>query len=621
MEADGFDKLKEYLDLKPENLRDYLIKIVPDDLQDYFGIKQFGWVRYLFNDNDDNRGLCNIVVDKYYDDVNELEKAKNELVQDDKNYGKVSSIMKSIKTIKDQRTIEFLSRNNLIPKYGFPVDTVELQGAAVMNASTLRLNRDLFSAISEYAPESEIVADGKLFRSRYVRKLSGYEWPKYNYAVCPDCLTLNRTGFVNDIKECKTCGQTLHGRGRQYIIPKFGFLLDNEGAKPVGLNKPERTYKGSISYIGEENMIEFHEYTLCGHRLIVGNSKMDSLAVLNESPFYICDACGYGYIDEKTTDRIIEKEHYNSNGYKCSNSRLVKFALGHEFQTDVALIKFIDFDISKTHEAWTILYSLLEGLSRYMCIDRNELSGCLQWYKDDSHLGGNFGFVLFDNTPGGAGYVRQLKDPIIFANMMKEAFRVVSNCSCGGETADTACYSCLCNYYNQKQHDILKRIYAINFYSQFEESPEVEWEVSRNEEVYYQVIASKEDENKDENKEEISEKYHVSLCYEGQNQVSEKASDIWDNLIDDCDLEEKDIIEHIKNRQIDNISKPIYRESLIINETQEKIFVDLIWEEKKVMLFLKDSYEDFIKAQKIGWACFCTCDNFDVDDFLSKIEV
>lgn len=626
VDADGFDHLKNYLQKHPEKLRDYLKKIVPYDLQEYFEISSFGWVHYLFCDKEDKKGFCNIVVDKYMQDIGDLEKAKTELVADNKNPGKVASIMRSINTIKDQRTIEFLSKNNLIPKYGFPVDTVELQGSTIGSNSSLRLNRDLFSAISEYAPESEIVADGKLLKSRYVRKLSGYEWPKYNYAVCPECQTLNRTGFVHSIKTCK-CGETLHGRERQYIIPKFGFLLDNEGPKPVGLNKPERTYKGSISYIGDENQIEFHEYYVCNHRILLGNSKMDSLAVLNVSPFFVCETCGYGTIDEKTTDRFIEYNHNNSNGYKCLNNRLTKYALGHEFQTDVALIKFVDFDITNPNVAWTILYSLLEGLSRYMCIDRNEISGCLQWYRNNSNAIGNFGFVLFDNTPGGAGYVRQLWKPETLVCMLQEGFRVVNSCSCGGAVADTACYSCLCNYYNQKQHDILKRRYAIDFYLQFAISPDGEWPASRNEEVYNPPIA--EMDNKGEKNSEtslhgnnvIKEHYQLSFCNEGQNQMSETTQGVWENLLEDCDEEESGIIKSILENKDIEIEKPTYRESVVIVETQEKFFVDQVWKNKKVMLFLTNSADDYEVAKKTGWLCYCTKLGFDVDEFLKKIEV
>lgn len=627
IDADGFDRLKDYLALYPEKLKEYLLRIVPEDLQDHFRIRSFGWVESLFCNDEENRGLCNIVVDKYKEDINDLEKAKGILVADNKKPGEVARIMRSINTIKDQQIIEFLSKNNLIPKYGFPVDTVELQSAKTGSNSALRLNRDLFSAISEYAPESEIVADGKLLKSRYVRKLSGYEWPKYNYAVCPDCLTLNRTGFIHAIKTCRQCGETLHGRGRQYIIPKFGFLLDNEGPKPVGLNKPERTYKGSISYIGDENQIEFHEYFVCGHRIVVGNSKMDSLAVLNEASFFICENCGYGTIDEKTTDRVIECKHDNPTGYPCINNRLIKYALGHEFQTDVALLKFVDFDISKQEEAWTILYSMLEGLSRYMCIDRNELSGCLTWYRDSANAVGNFGFVLFDNTPGGAGYVRQLKNPDILANMLQEGFRVVNNCTCGGEAADTACYSCLCNYYNQKQHDILKRKYALDFYIQFALHPDGEWEATRNEEVYVSsIICEKEtvDSGLDiavDNDDASREHYQLQFCNEGQSQMSETTKEIWENLLGDCDDDEYELIRQFLDYSEINISKPLYRESVVIIETGEKFFVDQIWKDKKVMLFLGDSQSDFEIAKKTGWHCYCTKESFEIKEFIRRIEV
>ena len=627
MDIDGFQHLKDYLRANPENLKQYLNEIVPEDLKEHFEIERFGWVKYLFSDGE-NEGVCDVVIDKYKEDIGDLEnalkKAKDELTSKENKiqYG-IVSLQKSIKTIKDQSIITFLSQNNLIPKYGFPVDTVELKGASASNYNNLRLNRDLFMAISEYAPGSQVVADGQLLTSRYVRKLPGYEWPKYNYAVCPSCLTLNRTGFVNSIQVCKQCGEQLRGRGRQYIIPRFGFYLDNKEPEAVGLNKPERTYKGSISYIGDENQIEFHQYEVCGHKLLLGNSKMDSLAVLNESPFFVCEVCGYTKVNENTTDRYIKYGHNNPNGYPCHQQQLTKYTLGHEFQTDVALIKFIDFDITKQDVAWTILYSLLEGLSRYMCISRNELSGCLQWYRENINDIGNFGFVLFDNTPGGAGYVRQLEDPVVLLNMLKEGFRVVNNCTCGGEQGDTACYGCLCNYYNQKHHDILKRRYAIDFYRNFATSPDAEWSVHKNEDIYISPILQERDEQ-DGIKQEVQvnkEHFQLQFCNEGRYQMSDTTQQIWENLLEDCDEDEVEIIQNLLEKSSVQISKPIYNESFVIVETQEKIFVDEIWKEKKVMLFLEENEEEYQKALKTGWKCYCTSVAFDDNEFLNNIEV
>lgn len=614
MSLDGFPKLKAYLESKPEKLKEYLKHVVPSDLAIFFDTENFGWVSRMFNDSPEHKGLCNIVIDKYTNDVNDLKKAL-EKMKDANNFYNADKIQKSISTIEDQRVIEFLSKNNLIPKYGFPVDTVELQGTSTGVNSTLSLNRDLLMAISEYAPDSQIVADGKLYTSRYIRRLTGYEWPTYNYVFCDECNTLNKEQSIHEIKSCRQCGKQLSGRKYQYIIPKFGFLLDNAGPQPVGLNKPERTYKGSVAYIGNEKQINFHKCTVGDINVLVGNNKMDSLAVLNESNFFICEKCGYGEVREKNTDRVIQSKHKNSHGYDCSNDKLKRYSLGHEFQTDVAILKFIDFNIPKLEAAWTILYSMLEGLSRYLDVERNELSGCLQWYKDSEHPFGNFGFVLFDNTPGGAGYVRQLMMPSVLAGMLRTGYQVVSSCVCGGDAADTACYSCLCNYYNQKQHDILKRYYALEFYRQFDLSLNDEWSATRDESIY-NLPASEA-----AIQEEKVDCLQINFCNNGQNQNSESVQDIWNNLLEDAVDSELSVLTEIAKKCPDTISKPWYREAFKIAETNEEVFTDLIWKEKKVMLFLSESKDEYEKALKTGWHCYCTSFDFNVDEFLKRIEV
>lgn len=480
IDRSGPEEFIKYLLLKPKNLSDYLNDVLSDDLKKHFDINNYGWFPILHNDSTDNPGVLDIAVRKYNLDNEELMKAYEKYDDLEKkaapgsreridNSRNKRSVDFAIRTLREQRLIEFLSRNNLIPKYGFPVDTVELKSFGTGGSTAgLRLDRDLFSAISEYAPESEVVADGKLIKSRYVRVLKGYSWPKYKYVTCPNCNTLNKTLWTdveNKLNICRQCEHDLSfTEKRQYIIPSFGFVMECTEPEPVGINKPERTYKGAISYIGDDNKINFRDYNINNSIINLGTSPSDSLAVLNESNFFICDDCGYGEIGENSRDNLIAKEHQNYNGIKCSNKRLIKYALGHEFKTDVVLIKFQDFNIENRDEAWSILYSLLEGLSRYLNIERNEISGCLHWYRNTIFGRGNYCFVLFDNTPGGAGYVRQIDKEKVLKSMFEKAYDVVKNCTCGGELADSACYGCLCNYYNQKHHDIIKRNFAINFF-------------------------------------------------------------------------------------------------------------------------------------------------------------
>lgn len=90
---------------------------------------------------------------------------------------------------------------------------------------------------------------------------------------------------------------------------------------------------------------------------------MDELAVLNTSNFYICKVCGYAKLYDNDNDLAKEHAHYKPDGYPCSNKTLYPYSLGHEFKTDVVLLKFVSENITEIDVAWTILYSLIEGFA------------------------------------------------------------------------------------------------------------------------------------------------------------------------------------------------------------------------------------------------------------------
>lgn len=614
-EKNGFDRFKEYLLSKPEDLKKYLYNIVVSpELQNLYDIENFGWIDKLFSEDKNNPGIFVIAYEKYKKDILTLTNSRDELQEqinlnpDDNRlvYSKIG-INNSINTIKNQQLIEFLSRNNLIPKYGFPVDTVELEAFGKNNEmANLRLDRDLFSAISEYAPESEIVADGKLIKSRYVKTLNGYSWPRYNFVECDECHTLN-VDFWKKRENCAQCGSALSmNKYKQYIVPKFGFIMDNKEIKDVGTDKPERTYKGAISYIGDANQISLKNYNICNHTVHVGSSKMDELCVINDSDFYICNTCGYGKIIKSNGIKKTEEVflHDKPDGYRCSNDKLESLALGHDFQTDVCLIEFVDLNITEVEKAWTILYSLLEGLSKYLNIDRTELSGCLHWYHNSAFNSGNYCFVLFDNTPGGAGYVRQLRKEKCFKGMLKASEYVVNSCTCGGDKKDTACYGCLCNYYNQKQHDILKRIYAIDFFNELKNGKS-EWTC---------VISDLE---------ELKNGLSANFDNNGQNQFDMSFEQIWNYLKDDITLKnEAELIDKIKeNTKYGNYEKPYYCGTITVISSNEKIEANLLFKNSKTLLFLQNNFENYEKALETDWNCYLINEDINIKDFVGKISL
>lgn len=138
-------------------------------------------------------------------------------------------------------------------------------------------------------------------------------------------------------------------------------------------------------------------------------------------------------------------------------------ALGYRFKTDILTMRFANPEIASWEEALSVLYGLLEGAGKALCVERDDLSGCLKWFFNEETKQANYGFVFYDKTPGGAGHVRRMAGPVILRKVFEESLAQMMGCSCGGESMDTSRYSCLRNYYNQKYHDVLQRGYVVRF--------------------------------------------------------------------------------------------------------------------------------------------------------------
>ena len=133
------------------------------------------------------------------------------------------------------------------------------------------------------------------------------------------------------------------------------------------------------------------------------------------------------------------------------------------FKTDVVCINF-DY-IHDRGERYSLLYALLEGISRFLEIERTDIDGCAQTVYNNGKY--ETSVIIFDNVPGGAGHVSRIAgfSTEQFKKVLGAAYDVVAECTCGGKTGDAACYNCLCNYSNQFIHPLLNRQKAINFLS------------------------------------------------------------------------------------------------------------------------------------------------------------
>lgn len=454
----GYNVFKKYLYSKPEKLKSYLLASVPDSLKDKLGIDSFSWLDSLFCEDIHKPGLLFIAKSRYEYEVKSL---KDKLYADNDLYKSTDYLKRRIKTYREEQIISFLSKNSILPKYGFPVDTVELKTSSDhINKNELQLSRDLSMAITEYAPGCQIVADKLLYTSRYINKVPAKEWRLYDFASCPKChtLTIELHDKHTDLSTCKSCGQSISGLDLgTFIIPEFGFSTETSKPKTPSLSKPERSFHTEVAFVDyfeKEKVQEENSFDLGSTVIKLTSISNGSMAILNTEQFLVCDKCGFS-IEVKEGIPISHETH---NGYPC-DGKLQRYSLGYRFETDVIKIN-INIPCSYD-EAYSVLQAIILAASDVLRIDEKEINGCIQFVRINNEDGYNF--ILFDSTPGGAGYVSQLNNKESILHVLVSAYNRAKQCTCGGPDGDSSCYSCLRTYRNQRKHDKIKRKYVIDY--------------------------------------------------------------------------------------------------------------------------------------------------------------
>lgn len=480
----GYELFIVWIQSHPDRLKTILKKSIPDidDLHSRMGIDNFKWVDGFCGEE----GVFTQLITEYESNVANFEK----LIQKFRRDKKSADVVKCEGKLKNYRTnklIEFMARGNILPRYGFPVDTVELyQNSSANNIAKLRLSRDLQIAIAEYAPSSEVVADGRLYTSRYIKKsaigTNRQDWHTGYIAVCDDdnCKTVNYS-IVPPSKEgipCISCGKKIKPINFfESIEPRSGFVAERKD-KDVPMTKQEKNYRSEDYYIGNTSakLIEKYYFSFNRVEIKVESTTNDSLMVKSSTNFYVCPVCGYAVAsDENIGEKKVgqemlggalfvetERPHESLYGqYNCNSKRLERRSLHHVFNTDVAKISF-SCDTSDYKTMISVMYAVLNAIAKDLNIERRDIKACLSQQLVGNYL--QYSIIVYDAVPGGAGHSRRLvtKDGRMLYKIFMSALYNMKTCNC-----DPSCYNCLRSYENQKIHDQLDRHLAEKFLEQF----------------------------------------------------------------------------------------------------------------------------------------------------------
>lgn len=449
------NKVKELLESHPLDLITSLKKVVPNSLHEKLGLEDWNFINELCGED----GNFTKIEVEYRNNLKELERIKQEKYEKGQNIDYINRIMN---TYKKKSNINYLSDRNILPKYGFPVDVVSLD---ILNdsidAKNVDLSRDLKVAITEFAPGSSLVANGKLWTSYSINIATNKGWPTYEYAICTKCKKIhtaqsdlgNSDKYIDPICEC---GEEL--QRRFFIKPQFGFSTCLEAPKTPGENRPSKFYATNVTFDDFERLDKYQEkeviseaINLNDNEILYKYSPMGRFVLVNKGignlGFRVCKWCGYA--TGEIQDKKEKFTHKNKFGSTCTSTNYYRTDLGHEFTTDVLQITLPPIG-NLSENLWiTLLYSIIEGACSTFDIVRSDINGCL-YYNNNNYMYPSI--ILFDEVAGGAGHVKKISSNI--KQVLKTAYDKVSNCECGEETS---CYGCLRNYNNQISHEKIQR--------------------------------------------------------------------------------------------------------------------------------------------------------------------
>lgn len=354
-----------------------------------------------------------------------------------------------LKDINEEDVLSFLSRKAVIPKYGFPVDVVELDTQRTQQnqeAFEVLLQRDLSIAISEFAPTSKLVANKKVWTSYALKRVAGKEWDRWWYARCAKHNRFERKVWSGESQPPSFDKCCTYMVITQYIDPKFGFVTNRDKpeepkARPPKVFTTRPYFAGFKDKEGEK--ISFGLITLStvspGYMVVLSEGRRGQ-------GFYICGACGAGF-------RKREKTHQTPYGQDCHGA-LGQVSLAHEFVTDVLQLQFHPIsqgDMDRVWFAYSLAYAVVEGAAEVLEVPSTDLSATVA-HSEQYPIPP---IILYDNVPGGAGLVARLEREEVLQECLEIARKRVSNCSGCGE--NSSCYSCLRSYRNQFAHQYLQR--------------------------------------------------------------------------------------------------------------------------------------------------------------------
>ena len=360
--------------------------------------------------------------------------------------------------------IGVLARNGFLPRYAFPLDvvTLETRRSRWAGDSDVELSRDRAIAISEFAPGAQIVARKQVFTSGGLYIASSEDKPERHwFSQCPACGQIRTARRKDDLaSQCEVCQQMIGDSQKRSFVQPHAFSIRFDGRRRDSARFTKSTLirqRQSLTHFIDT--VPESDFVPASPHFRAALLPRGQLFRYNLGPgrkgFILCPACGMSAPQQGTAagqHRILRSQTGADVWCNCTNVyRGIAYA--HQFESFCLVIR----PTIPLGSVESVAFALQKGACQCLELDASDLGVSWRFLNRRSDRSSGKEIVLYDRTPGGAGFVAEA---VSRWSEVESSARDVCVCSAGCERA---CYECLKDFGNQAYHEALDRNDALAF--------------------------------------------------------------------------------------------------------------------------------------------------------------
>ncbi len=420
--------------------------------------------------------------------------------------GQRTAVIQLLKAHRDEYPLSGLERVGLLPNYSLAGDSTTLQATmwtrprdadGDFHSETSEYDRPATQALVEFAPGNTFYAGGHRHRIDAL-EIGAAKDPLYEaWRICPECAYAEIETQGEPLPGCPRCGSgRIADLGSSHTVLRLRTALASGSEESARVydesdNRTRRQY--TVATLVDPDPTEVRGAWLLEDRTFgaefVGRVRLRTFNLgLADAPgqptdlagrefrvgrFTTCRHCGA--VREARDDQRGQRPDRLHQGWCKVRSGSVPaqwdpLILAHELVTE-AIRLLVPVSMYEVDERLASFKgALLLGIRESLGGNPDHLTVTVADAPNRGGQGRRRFLVLYDQVPGGTGYLAPLADPESIRSILATGRDVIARCQCRNE-GRPACHRCLLGVVGQREYELVRRDLALDLLDSMLEEP------------------------------------------------------------------------------------------------------------------------------------------------------